>query len=338
MSNSLSAKNVNISVTANTCVRDYGQYVLSFTMCFDQECDLSGISTKDFKFTKTSKHPIAGHESFGAWKVEKTDNSLTVFVDPFLFNDTYEGEAALGDEPISLSKADITDMKVAVVDDFEALTAENGMAYRLLVPESDGPLPLVVAFHGNGESGTDNYKHMANNRVITKWGEPQSQSRYKCIVLGPQSNNRWSDDELAEVRKIIDRLIDEGKADPRRIYAAGLAPFQVTLRFAVANKDLLAGVLSMLFWKKYSPDMSSLKDLPIWFAIGVNDSTGESPYVKEIYQYFIEDLQNKNVRCTVFPEDEMQSYGLYSQMTHWGWIPALNNPEICDWLFAQHKQ
>ena len=338
MSNSLSDKKANFSVTANTCVRDYGQFVSSFTICFDSECDMSGISTKDFIFTKTSKHPIAGHESFGAWKVEKADNSLTVFVDPFLYTDTYEGKAVLGDESISLSKADIAEMKVAVVDDFDALTAENGMVYRLLVPESDEPLPLIVAFHGNGERGTDNYKHMVNNRVITKWGEPQSQARYKCIVLGPQCNDSWSDDELTEVRKIIDGLIDEGKADPKRIYAAGLAPFQVTLRFAVANKDLLAGVLSMLFWKKYSPDMSSLKDLPIWFAIGENDSTGESPYVKEVYQYFSEDLKNKNVRCTVFPVDEMESYGLYGQMTHWGWIPALNNPEICDWLFAQRKQ
>ena len=296
MNKSLSVEKANISVTANTCVKDYGQYVVSFSMRFDPECDLSELSTKNFIFTKTAKHPIAGHESLGAWKVEKADNNLTVFVDPFLFNDTYEGKLVLDGESISLSKADINEMKVAVVDDFDALTAENGMAYRLLVPESDEPLPLVVAFHGNGESGTDNYKHMVNNRVITKWGEPQSQARYKCIVLGPQSNNRWSDDELAEVRKIIDRLIDEGKADPGRIYAAGLAPFQVTLRFAVANRDLLAGVLSMLFWKKYSPDMSSLKDLPIWFAIGVNDSTGESPYVKEIYQYFTEELHNKNVR------------------------------------------
>ena len=334
----VTGKKALISSAVNTCVKDYGQFVTSFKLHFSSEYDLSGVSAECFRFSKTAKHPIAGHESFGVWKVEKNDNCLTVFVDPFLYNDGYEGEVLLDGEPVSLSKSAISEMSVEVVDDFQMLSTENGMVYRLLIPESEEPLPLVVAFHGNGESGTDNYKHMVNNRVITKWGEPQSQARNKCIVLGPQSNNRWSDDELSEVRKIIDRLIDEGKADPKRIYAAGLAPFQVTLRFAVANTDLLAGVLSMLFWKKYSPDMSSLKELPIWFAIGVNDSTGESPYVKEIYQYFTEVLHNEKVRCTIFPEEEMASFGLYGQMTHWGWIPALNDPEICDWLFAQRKE
>ena len=343
MSNNNTGKKALLSVTANTCVRDYGQFVTSFELNFDPEYDLSGVSADNFAFEKTAKHPIAGHESFGAWKVEKKNNSLTVFVDPFLYNDSYEGEVVLDGEKISLSKADVSGMRVEVVDDFESLTTESGLSYRLYVPQSDEPLPLVVAFHGNGERGSDTYKHMVNNRVVTKWGEPQSQARYRCIVLGPQSdlgtqsNNSWSDDELADVRRIIDCLIEEGKADPKRIYAAGLAPFQVTLRFAVANSDLLAGVLSMLFWKKYSPDMSSLTELPIWFAIAEKDSTGESPYVKEVYQYFTEVLHNPNVKCTIFPETETESYGLYGQMTHWGWIPALNNPEICDWLFEQRR-
>ena len=218
-----------------------------------------------------------------------------------LGNEKYKGELNLDGEIISLSKADIPEMRVAVVDDFEPLTTAGGLAYRLYVPESRDPLPLVVTFHGNGERGTDNYRQMVNNRLTTKWGEPQSQARYKCIVLGPQSNYSWSDEELAEVRKIIERLIDEKKADPRRIYAAGLAAFQSTIRFAAANSDLLAGVISMIYWKKYTPDLSALTDLPIWLAIGAKDPTGEAPYVEEAYRYLKEDLRNENVRCTIFP-------------------------------------
>ncbi|MBP0968865.1 MAG: hypothetical protein J5744_01840 [Oscillospiraceae bacterium] len=325
---------MKVTVTANTCVRDFGQYVESFGLTFGEECDLSGVTKACFVFRNTAKHPIAGHESLGAWKVEKDRNTLTVFVEPFLYNDTYEGEAVISGEKISLSRADVTVMKVAVVDDFEVLTTQSGMVYRLLIPESDGPLPLVLAFHGNGERGTDSYRHMVNNRVITKWGEPVSQGRYKCIVLGPQSNDSWSDAELTDVRGIIDRLIAEKKADPRRIYVAGLAPFQVTLRFSAANTDLLAGVLAMLFWKKYNPDFTPLADLPIWMAIAVNDSTGESTFAKEAYQYISEELHNEKARITVFSEETMMSYGLYGQMTHWGWIPALDDPEICDWLFS----
>jgi predicted peptidase len=327
-----------LSVTANTLVKDYGQYVESFELTFEPGSDLSGVTGECFAFSKTAKHPLAGHESLGVWKTGKEGDTVTVSVDPFLFTDTYEGEAVIGGEKISLSRADVTQTRVTVVDDFGTFETESGMVYRLLIPESDGPLPLVVAFHGNGERGTDGLRHMVNNRVITKWGEPVSQARYKCIVLGPQSNDSWSDAELAEVRTIIDRLIEEKKADPHRIYAAGLAAFQATLRFSAANADLLAGVLAMLFWKQYTPDLSLLADLPIWMAIGVNDSTGESPFAREAYQYLTEQLHNDKARITVFPEDQMMSYGLYGSMTHWGWIPALDDPEICDWLFGNIRQ
>ena len=327
-----------LSITANTCVRDYGQFVESFDMTFASGTDLSCVTKDSFCFTNTAKHPLAGHESFGAWEVEKEGDTLTVIVDPFLYTDKYEGKVVVNGEEFSLSKADVSASKVAVVDDFEALTTEKGLAYRLLVPESDGPLPLVVTFHGNGERGTDNLVHMVNNRIITKWGEPSSQARYKCIVLGPQCNDSWSDDELADVRGIIDRLIAEGKADPKRIYAAGIAAFQGTLRFAAANADLLAGVLAMLFWKKYSPDFSKIADLPLWMAIGVNDSTGESPHVKEAFEYISKELHNEKAKCTIFTEEEMASYGLYGTMAHWGWIPAINNPEMCDWLFSNIKE
>ncbi len=331
-------KEALLCITANTCVRDYGQYVSSFTLEFVPEYDPSGINIGSFTFAETAKHPAAGHESFGAWKVEKEGDSLTVFVDPFLYNDKYTGALVLDDESISLTKADVPAMKVDVVDDFEALTTENGLAYRLLVPESDEPLPLVVTFHGNGERGTDNYKQMVNNRVTTKWGEPQSQAIHKCIVLGPQSNNSWSDDELADVRKIIEGLIAEKKADPKRIYASGLAAFQSTIRFAAANTDLLAGVISIIYWKKYNPDLTTLTELPMWLCIGENDTTGEAASVKEAYEYFKNELHNENVRCSIYPAEEMMSYGLYGGLTHWGWIPTLNNREICDWLFAQCKE
>lgn len=324
-------------VTANTCVGDFGQYVASFALEFAPGYDFSGLTINDFIFTKTAKHPAAGHESFGVWKTEINGSVLTVFVDPFLYNDNYTGEAVLGGEKISLSKADIGCVKTEVADDFDKLTTDGGLVYRLLLPESDEPLPLVVAFHGSGEQGTDGNRHMTAFRVITMWGEPAFQAKHKCIVLGPQSNNAWSDGELADVRNIIDRLIADKKADPERIYAAGLSAYQSTLRFAVMNRDLLAGVIEMLYWEKYTPDLSVLTELPVWFCIAENDFTGESPYVREAYRYLKDELHNGHVRCTIFTENDMMSFGLYGGLSHCGWIPTLNNPEICEWLFAQRR-
>ncbi|MBQ9824857.1 MAG: hypothetical protein IJM63_10195 [Solobacterium sp.] len=325
------------SVTANTYVGEYGQYVESFTFTFEDGYDASKLSSSDFTVSETAKHPSAGHASFGVYDVTADGSAVTVSVDPFLYNDTYTAAAVIDGDTVSFAKADVNEMKVAVVDDFEALTTDQGMAYRLYVPESEAPLPLVVTFHGNGEQGTDNYLQMVNNRVTTKWGEPESQALYKCIVLGPQASQGWSDEELADVRGIIDQLIADGKADANRIYAAGLAGFEATIRFAAANTDLLAGVLAMIYWKDFDPDLSTLTDLPIWMTIAENDFTGEAPHIVETYEYLTNELGNKNVRYTLFTDDEMASYGLYGGLTHWGWIPTLNNPEMVDWLFSQHR-
>lgn len=326
-------------ITANTYVGDLGQYVESFVLTFAPGTDLSGVTKDSFLFRNTSKHPAAGHPSFGVWKLEKEENTLKAYVDPFFFNDEYRGELRIGGETVGLSKADVTKMNVAVVDDFEVHTTQRGMVYRLLVPESEEPLPLVVAFHGNGERGTDSYRHMVNNRIVTKWGEPVSQGRYRCIVLGPQASDTWSDEELADVRGIIDGLIAEKKADPRRIYVAGIAPYQVSMRFTIANTDLLAASLMMLFWKKYTPeDLSALADFPIWMAIAVNDFTGEAPFAKETFEYIRDELHNEKAKCTIFTEEQMMSYGLYGRQAHAGWIPALDSPEICDWLFSHVRE
>lgn len=332
------SKSAFLSVTANTCVRDFGQYVTSFELRFAPGTDLSEANPDHFRFTGTSKHPSAVHESFGVLRTRRAGETLELSVDPFLFDEKFGAEFVLGGETFRFSKADVGKMNVEVVDDFEILRTERGMTYRLLVPESDGPLPLVVAFHGSGERGTDGYRHMVSFRMVTKWGEPESQAKYPCIVLGPQMTEDWSDAELEDVRGIIDRLISEGKADPKRIYAAGLAAYQSTLRFAAANTDLLAGVIAMLFWEKYTPDLSPLADLPIWMCIGENDFTGESPYLRNAYRYLTETLHNKNARCTVFTQEEMMSWGLYGRLSHCGWIPTLNSPQICDWLFAQRRE
>ena len=72
--------------------------------------------------------------------------------------------------------------------------------------------------------------------------------------------------------------------------------------------------------------------------IAENDPTGESGVVKEAYQYLKEELHNEKMKCTIYSDEEMASYGLYGGQLHWCWIPTLNNKEISDWLFAQKKE
>ena len=326
------------SVSADTYVGDYGRYVSAFAFEVAEGFNTARLNADCFAFEGTSKHPSAAQPSLGAYAVAAEGTTVTVTVDPFLYNDAFTASCTLdGAEVFTFTKETITDVKTAVVDDFEALTTEQGLTYRLYKPETEEKLPIVITFHGNGEQGTDNYLQMVNNRVTTKWGEPASQAKYPCVVLGPQAHDGWSDDELDDVRAIVDGLIEEGVVDGNRVYCAGLAGFEATIRFCVKNADLVAGAIPMIYWKDFDPeDISPLKDIPLWMCIAENDFTGEAPHIIETAEY-LQSLGSDQVQYTIWTDEEMYAYGLYGGLLHWGWIPAINNPEMCDWLFAQSK-
>lgn len=325
-------------IAAYTYVSDYGQFVSSFVLTFGEGFDAERLNIADFSVENAAKHPLNGISSFGVYRVEASGAEVALAVDPFLYNAGFVVRCTLdGEEAFSFDVASVDEMHCAVVDDFQALTTNSGLSYRLFVPDVDAPLPLIVTFHGGGESGTDNLKQMANNRITTKWAESVSQAQYPCVVLGPQSSNNWSDEELTDVRAIIDDLIAEGVVDANRVYAVGIAYMEATLRFCVLNTDLIAAAIPMIYWKEHDPDLSSLIDMPLWFAIAENDFTGEAPNVIETVDYLTNELGNPNVRSSIYTNDEMNAYGLYGGLYHWGWIPAINNPEMVEWLFSYRK-
>ncbi len=325
------------SVLARTRIGDYGQLATGFELTFDGSVQGMGITATNFAVEGNRVHPVLPDVSGGITGVRAFGDTLLVDVDPFLYNQGFRIALVKdGEVHFSFTAADVAEVQCEVVDDFTASTTENGLNYRLFTPESESPLPLVIWFHGGGEGGDDNAKQLTSNRGAVCFAEDAYQAKHPCAVLAPQSAKSWDAEELDEIATVAQSLIDAGIVDGNRVYAVGLAAQQATLRFSARHRDLLAAAMPIIYWKQFDEDWAPLVDLPMWACIAENDFTGEAPNMEE----FVESMREKGndqIRCTIFTDAEMNAYGLFGGLLHWGWIPALNNADMIDWLFAQSK-
>lgn len=322
------------AIRAETRVDDYGQVVTGFELTFADSVQSMSIAPSNFAIENNRVHPLLSDTASGATSVEVFGDTLHVEVDPFLYAQGFRVTLVQnGKVAFSFDAADVTDISTEVVDEFEFHTTDNGLNYRLYAPASKKPLPLVIWFHGGGEGGDNNTTQLTANRGAVCFAEPAYQAKHPAVVMAPQSAESWSAGELDEIAAAAQALVDEGKVDGSRIYAVGLAAQQATLRFCASHRDLLAAALPIIYWKQFDEDWTPLEDLPMWVSIAENDFTHESPNMIEFAES-MEAAGNKDIHCTIYTDAEMMTYGLFGGLTHWGWIPTINNAEMVDWLFS----
>lgn len=325
-----------VRIHADTRVSDYGRMVTGFRLIFNDAAP-KGIQPGEFAVSGNVTHPVLPEYSDGIRGVKTYREYMDLDVDPFLYDLGFRISLVKdGEVCLSFGAENVNDVSIETVDLYSCHTTEGGLNYRLFVPESEGPLPLVIWFHGNGERGTDNLKPMTANRGGVCFAEPDYQKRHACAVLVPQMNHSWSDDELAQTAEIARGLIEDGIVDGKRVYAVGLAAFQSTLRFVAHFPELVAGALPTIYWKDHDEDWTPLLNVPLWVSIAEHDITGEAPNLKE----FVENMKamgHKCIKASIYTDAEMMEYKLVGRMLHWGWTLTVNDPEMIDWLFAQSK-
>lgn len=95
--------------------------------------------------------------------------------------------------------------------------------YRLFVPQTDTPAPLVLWLHGGGEGGRDNRLQISAN-MVTNWITPESQ---KCFgaggayILAPQYNETTNAHNPEAIKAILDEVIAQYNVDEKRLYVGG---------------------------------------------------------------------------------------------------------------------
>lgn len=168
---------------------------------------------------------------------------------------------------------------------------QNGRIYhyRVFVPKNShlrDRCPVLVWLHGYGESGNDNWRHLAYIQdEVVRW--EKDGSGFPCLVLAVQSpfKDHWGTEMMSIVRKLIRRTTTSWHGDEDRIYVAGVstggnATWEIILRYP----DIFAAAVPMASngLGHRSVDLSLICHLPIWAFHTENDSTLPSYGARQI--------------------------------------------------------
>jgi len=132
----------------------------------------------------------------------------------------------------------------------------NGVTRTFTAQRSDSkPAPLVIALHGNSQTGND----MASR---TSW--PAVAKREHFTVVFPDGLNRaWADlrssemragrtppegtDDVAFIAGLVDKYVADGTADSKRVYVTGVSNGgAMTMTLACKRADLFAAAASVI--------------------------------------------------------------------------------------------
>lgn len=158
----------------------------------------------------------------------------------------------------------------------------DGVERRFIVADpsgAPGPKPLLIVLHGGG----------GNVDVMRRVGfEPIARTENVLVVYPQGHGNGWRDgrgdrviadrsgdvDDVAFLTAVMDALIAEGRADPRRIYVTGASNGgMMTLRMACERADRLAGAVAViaLLPEEMETACKPVEPLPMMLMVGTAD-------------------------------------------------------------------
>lgn len=264
----------------------------------------------------------------------------------------------------------------ALVDLFERRSIEsNGLtvSYALYVPEGYDPAreyPLVMAFHGAGERGT-NLVNIERHRLATAWVEPAVQAKHPAFVLAPQvpSGLRWTSDtdpdasafvpiQLATL-DILAAVEAEFSIDPDRIYAVGLSlGGHATWDFVSRLPTRFAAAVPMS-GRGFPSQADDVLHVPVWAFTGETDTVVPPSQTRRVVQA-MEDLgrdvvytdcrrspvEARAFDCGAIGQDSLAEavaahadllYTSQPTVGHGPWAPWFDHPLLADWLFSKAR-
>ena len=213
------------------------------------------------------------------------------------------------------------------------------LPYRLFIPptyDSKKKYPLVLWLHGAGSVGNDNKKQISEWSIpgTHLWTKPENQTKYPVFVVAPQcpaSETCWDDPdanalgkELVLVLDILDSIQKEFSIDAQRLYAAGQSMGGYgTWSLITKRPNVFAAAIPLCGGGKPALAARAAKT-PIWAFHG--DADDDVPVG-----------ETRNMITAVRKAGGVPRYTEYKGMGHEIWERVFKEPDLVDWLFAQHK-
>ncbi|MBW2736366.1 MAG: hypothetical protein JRH20_28600 [Deltaproteobacteria bacterium] len=169
----------------------------------------------------------------------------------------------------------------------EYVLTHNGRQYRLYVPSGyrqGTPIPLLLGFHGSGDTG-GNFYLIAKSLGWTTAAEP---ARYALLV--PDTKSPYSDfgtwsgdvmndagamkDEMTEILAIVDETARHYNLDTKHLHAFGFSNGGLFVALAgMANSQTFASLTVMAFgWGAQYPLVTPTRKIATQLACGTSDS------------------------------------------------------------------
>ena len=222
--------------------------------------------------------------------------------------------------------------------------AQGSLPYRILSPatiKAGERYPLVLFLHGAGERGTDNQNQLRHGGPL--FLDPKNREVYPAFVVFPQcpENKRWVEVDwidpkphhqpkepsvpMSLVLELLPLLEKSLPIDPSRAYVMGLSMGGFgTWDIAARHPDWFAAAVPICGGADNST-APSLAALPIWAFHGAQDSTVPTSRTRSM----IEALKEAGGK---------PKYTEYPGVNHDAWTPALAEPGLLPWMFAQNIQ
>jgi poly(3-hydroxybutyrate) depolymerase len=197
---------------------------------------------------------------------------------------------------------------------------QNPYVYTLFVPAGlpDGPVPLLLGFHGLGQSAT-NYQDHGLMELATREG---------FIVAFPSGVRSWwateDSQDVKFVRDIVADIRTERCIDARRIWATGASNGAfMAQRLACDAGDLFAAIAvhagtpadgTFPFGgpcRANEDKAPGFETLPVWWSHGTADSTVDIATGKKAFRSWLNRYQCDTVPLEVLP-DQFGSTARYS--------------------------
>jgi predicted peptidase len=235
----------------------------------------------------------------------------------------------------------------AIADRFEAhtFTGRDGhaMPYRLFRPRTVAArrtYPLVVFLHGSGGVGTDNSKQFTGGNLVGSrvWALDANQGRQPVFVIVPQSDQGWVEGINAQTKaepsdgtpganllfELLDSILLTLPIDRGRIYLTGqsLGGYG-TFYMVMKRPDLFAAAIPVCGGGDPT-EASKFRGVPIWAFHGIEDPVVAAQRSREM----VEAIRSVGGSAALTE---------YEGVGHNSWEFAYAEPELLNWLYAQHK-
>ena len=340
-------------IVARTEVTKWGQLPAAFEI--SGQALPEDVAASDFTITgeatgwgASSLHPF----SCVAEAVEADGDGWRLVPEQFPDKYFYVKKLAVrcaGHAELDFGLEDIGRTVTSVADDFSLYEDPAAqLSARVYLPQADEPVPVVVVFHGYGDT-----ENLLTYRTAIPWAEPEFQAAHPCAVIAPVIPDALYTSEFVRagvcegVLGWIDAQAQAGRVDPKRVYAMGNSFGGMTaIELAEQHPDRVAAVLALCPALNYSAHaiqrLDALADIPVAIVQAEHDETIPVQVGRDAAAA-LEAAGNPTVTLRVYSDEEMNAAGaklgsgeVYS--FHHVELAAMEPPEFehyAEWLFNQ---